>query len=96
MEREKGDREEEEGERWTEVEKSKAEGRGGKKSYKLRYFKKLADKKRKAKTEEEGQTEGDRRARRCLGGGGLHNRSQNSASLLLDTSLIDRQSSTPP
>lgn len=75
MERKERDREEEEGERWTEVEKNKGRRKGWKEELQIKIFKELGDKKRKAKTEEEGQTEGDRRARGCLGGGRLHNRS---------------------
>lgn len=71
MERKKREREEDEGERWTEVEKNRR--KGWKEEKQIEIFEKLGDKKRK--TEEEGQTEGDRRARGCLGGGGLHNRS---------------------
>lgn len=71
--------------------------KGRKEELQIKIFLKNWETKRERQKQKKGDRQRtDRRARRCLGGGGLHNRSQNSASLLLDTSLIDRQSSTPP
>lgn len=97
MEKEKRDREEDKGERWTEVEKNKGRRKGWKEELQIKIFKKNWETKR----EKQKQKKRDRQRETGEQGDVWEEEDYitdriNSVSLLLDTSLIDRQSSTPP
>lgn len=96
LEREKRDREEEEGERWTEVEKNKGRRKRWKEELQMKRFlknwetKRERQKQKKRDRQREAGEQGDVWEEEDYITGRI-----NSATLLLDTSLIDRQSSTP-